>query len=573
MISIRLSQVRWPTLDSTARPKRTVFIVLGLILLVPALQAGISTLVLPSLQTLQYSTRNISGFSSPDTAPQVGSANYEQLVNDPAFANALNFTQTIVGERVLITAVLPLLLALALNEFGRRTRIGMRLLFSIPMALYMPALGLIAWRLASNPQGAALLGTPNPLTSATGARTALLLIDGLQTFMVACGLGLIVYLIALRGSGDSAPTWPRVRVPLLVTWLASLGAAIAYGLQIFEEPYILTNGGPVNSTQTLGLILFRQTFQNFRFGVGAEMALILLIAVGLIGLIVGVIVIASGLRLESVPPEKPIGMGGSARSSLAILSLVVLGTIALIISVYAMLPYILALVGKLNLPGASGSPEGTIPADVLINTVLPPIVGVIAFQLPIAYVGALAIGALRPLGRRSEWLLLPFSPWLFITALSLMLPEWLNARNIGILNTLGGLTAGHAVLNVPMLFILTLFFKGQTRRWQAGESHDGASFARTVILPSLPLALALAGIAIAVGQQSLLWPLIATNSKALFTAPLAAIALQSSFSATNGIASVLAQFILPTFVIYLAGLVVFQLFVADRLAAVTGGEV
>ena len=43
----------------------------------------------------------------------------------------------------------------------------------------------------------------------------------------------------------------------------------------------------------------------------------------------------------------------------------------------------------------------------------------LCIQLPIAYLGALGIGALRPLGRYSEWLLLPFSPWLFITALPL----------------------------------------------------------------------------------------------------------------------------------------------------------
>ena len=68
-----------------------------------------------------------------------------------------------------------------------------------------------------------------------------------------------------------------------------------------------------------------------------------------------------------------------------------------------------------------------VPSErVWANTLVPPAMSIFLLQLPIAYLGALGIGALRPLGRWSEWLLLPFAPWLFITALPLGIRSWLS---------------------------------------------------------------------------------------------------------------------------------------------------
>jgi hypothetical protein len=129
-----------------------------------------------------------------------------------------------------------------------------------------------------------------------------------------------------------------------------------------------------------------------------------------------------------------------------------------------------------------------------LNTLLPPLVSVLLFQIPIAYVAALGIGSLRPLGRHSEWLLLPFCPWLFVGMETLGVQGFQNLRQLSSLGTFSALVSPLA-LSVPGLVILTLFFKGRQDEWrdaQASGAKAVGSFFRQLVLPSLPLAALLA---------------------------------------------------------------------------------
>jgi hypothetical protein len=108
---------------------------------------------------------------------------------------------------------------------------------------------------------------------------------------------------------------------------------------------------------------------------------------------------------------------------------------------------------------------------------------------------AFGIGALRPFGRRSEWLLLLFSPWLFTTVLPLSQAFFEARHQLGLLNTLPG-NIQPFLINLPILFLLTLFYKGHEQRYRKnlteGRPH---TLVFAVLLPSLPLVL-FAGIAL-----------------------------------------------------------------------------
>ncbi|NED57537.1 sugar ABC transporter permease, partial [Micromonospora aurantiaca] len=56
-----------------------------------------------------------------------------------------------------------------------------------------------------------------------------------------------------------------------------------------------------------------------------------------------------------------------------------------------------------------------------------------------AFLGALGIGGLRPLGRRSEWLLLPFAPWLFVGIGPLSIAGFENVGTLDLINSFGAL--------------------------------------------------------------------------------------------------------------------------------------
>jgi raffinose/stachyose/melibiose transport system permease protein len=64
---------------------------------------------------------------------------------------------------------------------------------------------------------------------------------------------------------------PGVRIATFINLLASLRA--------FDTIYVMTNGGPVRSTETLGFFIYRESMTQFKLGYGAAATLILLIAV------------------------------------------------------------------------------------------------------------------------------------------------------------------------------------------------------------------------------------------------------------------------------------------------------
>jgi len=213
-------------------------------------------------------------------------------------------------------------------------------------------------------------------------------------------------------------------------------------------------------------------------------------------------------------------------------------------------------------------------ARLLVNTFLPLLPVVLLVQLPLAYLGALGIGGLRPLGKWSEWLLLPFSPWLFVTTIPLSIVGYDNLRAANLLNTFVALTPP-LWFSVPMFFILTLFFKGQEWKWRAARTEGqpaGMIFFRILILPSLPLTVLLAIVALFIGAQDLWWSLLVAGRAEYYTVSMALAALRNQFASSwSVVAAGIASIALPTFVFTFLVFGVFQIFYLDRLALTTRG--
>ncbi len=554
------------TAPHSSNRRRPLNLLLGLALLAPAALCCLAGLALPTLQTALLSLQKANLVRASEF---VGAANYARLFQDPVFARAANFTLWLMVERVLIVAFVPPILALLVNEFGRAVRVPARLLFSLPLVLFAPVAAALSWRIASNPRGGIAWLAWGMFSKPDQAPMALLAVDALSTFGLACGIGLVVYLLSLRGAGESAPAWKKVWAPLFAAWAVTVLAAMALSLQSFTLSFVLTGGGPVNATTTLALLQYKYAFQVLQFGFGAAVATLQLAALMLLGLAAGVILIGAGMRLETVPPGKPVGLfGGSRRAPAAVLlAPVVLGSLGCV-ALSALPPAwvgLTALTGEARLPGAGALPV----AQIMLNTAMPVGIAVLLVQLPLAYLAALGIGALRPLGRRSEWMLVLFSPWLFVTAGPLSIVAFQRLSGAHLLGTSFALISPLG-LCVPMLFVLTLFFKGQEPKWRAacaaGQSA-GAAFFRTLILPSLPLALLLACVACAVGQQELLWPMIAATKPQSHTAPVALATLGRQFASTpSSLAAALFTLGLPTFIWTLLAAILFQVFYIDRLA-------
>jgi ABC-type glycerol-3-phosphate transport system permease component len=347
----------------------------------------------------------------------------------------------------------------------------------------------------------------------------------------------------------------------------------------------MTNGGPGNTTQTLALLQYRQGFQFFQFGLAGTIATLTLLVVALLGLGVALLIILTGLRLQLAPPDQPTGLLSTGRRPLALILLILTLCGSIAVCSGGVLPFGWTVLNSLKTEAEIFSAGSFFPASptmaaysqiweviplarVLVNTIAPPLTALLLLQLPLAYAGALGIGALRPLGKWSEWLLLPFSPWLFVTISPLSLAAFERLREAGGLNTSAGLTPP-LILSVPMLFILTLFFKGQESHYRtaitAGESKATAFF-RRLILPSLPLAALLAAALLLVNVQAFFWPLVVASSPEHHTFTVALLMLRGQFqTAWPILAAGITLFQLPTFLFFFVVFGLLQVLYLDRL--------
>lgn len=541
---------------------RIVRIVLGLALLMPTLFVGFMGLVGPTFGMILASIYK-SSLLGP--AQSVGLANYAQLFANAAFAQAVRFTLEMALVRVLAVALLPLLLVLAVAPFGPWIRWPVRLLFTVPLALHAPVSFDILWRIALSPSTGSLRGLGLSFSDPTEAVRTFLGLDGLGTLGLACGVGLIVGLAALRNPAHARRT-------LAVAWLIGLLATVALSLQSFTPSEVLTGGGPANLTTTLALFQYRQAFVTLQPGLAAATAVVTLSALMLLGLLAGLVIVLTELRLEVGPRTQVAG----ARAPFAISLLIAVLLLSLFLGLVDALPAVLAWLSNPGLTNALNPVTSRTPLEaVAVNTVLPPLLQLLP-QLPLVYLAALGIGALRPLGRWSEVLLLPFSLWLFVGVGPLSITAYETLRSVKLLDTVAGLTPPPP-LSVAMLFVLALLFKGQESHWRAaraaGESGLRAFFTQ-LILPSIPFVVLLAGAGLLVGTQELLWPLLVATRPEHWTASLVLLQLSNDLARTWGaVGSAAVVLGLPAFV---SGFFIFgalQIFDLDRLMLCTGDHV
>ncbi|MFJ6102457.1 carbohydrate ABC transporter permease [Streptomyces sp. NPDC092359] len=231
----------------------------------------------------------------------VGLDNYARLVDDPLMWTALRNTAVILLVQVPLMLALATGLAVALNSTLLKGRSVFRLGFFLPMVTGLVAYGIVFSVLLNKDYGLVnwtlgLLGLdPVPwLTDGTWARISL----GLALTWHYTGYNAVILLARLQtvprelydaaavdGAGPLAAfrhvTLPGLRPALLLTTvLSTIGT-----LQLFDEPTVLTGGGPDNATLTLGMYLYRNAFIYFDFGYASAVGYALTVLIGLLGLL------------------------------------------------------------------------------------------------------------------------------------------------------------------------------------------------------------------------------------------------------------------------------------------------
>jgi ABC-type sugar transport systems, permease components len=250
--------------------------------------------VWPMLQALYLSFTDYQVFTP---ARWTGLENYQKLLSDPAFGNALVNTLYYAVVTTPVSVALALALALLLN--GRMMLRGfVRTAVFVPVVISL-AVVAIAWSFLLDPNIGLLsywlskLGIVTEqgwLRDPSLAMPAVMIVGvwknvGFYMVMYLAGLQSIPTALYEAARVDGAGPWPqfrRITWPLLAnqTMLIVILAAIAT-LQAFDQIFVMTHGGPFFKTETLVMMTYRVGFKEFQFGYAAAVswALVLLIFV------------------------------------------------------------------------------------------------------------------------------------------------------------------------------------------------------------------------------------------------------------------------------------------------------
>lgn len=265
-----------------------------LLLLAPALVVLLALTVYPLLYAVRVSFHVSDGDGWT-------LANYARLFTDRFFAEALWHTFVYAGTAVTVEFFLGLGLAWLLDRH-LRGRSLFRALLLVPMMIPPVVVGVI-WRLLYNPNFGAINGTlqrwgidTSPLVWTASPRWALpsvILVDIWQwtPFMfliLLAGLQAIPqepYEAALIDGSSAWHTFRHVTLPLLKpAILIALLLRTMDLLRIFDQIFILTQGGPGFATEVISLYIYKTAFRFFDFGYAVTMSFVLLLITNIISL-------------------------------------------------------------------------------------------------------------------------------------------------------------------------------------------------------------------------------------------------------------------------------------------------
>jgi putative chitobiose transport system permease protein len=267
--------------------------------LLPAAIALILTVFWPTLQAFYLSFTEY-GYDLTQTPKWIGTANLERLWRDPLFWKTLGQTLLYLICAVPILVTVPLALAVLVNRQLRGIR-WFRAAYYTPVVISMVVAGL-AWKYLYAENGLlnsvlAALGFADGIPWLTSPDLALFSVM-IVTVWKGLGYYMTIYLAGLQSipedlyeaaALDGSDGWQKhldITVPLmrpylfLVAVISSLSA-----MKVFEEVFIMTQGGPLDSSKTVVYYLYEQAFSRLEMSYACTIGLALFLAILLLSAI------------------------------------------------------------------------------------------------------------------------------------------------------------------------------------------------------------------------------------------------------------------------------------------------
>ena len=236
---------------------------------------------------------DIYAIASPDTARFVGLGNFAAILVDPVFWIALRNTMFFVLVGGPLTVAVSLAAAVLVNSRLARAPGFFRSLYFTPVVTTLVAMAVV-WRYLYHPRygllnyllGLAGIGPIDWLGDPRWSMPAIVILSVWRKF----GYNMLILLAGLRAipddlyeaaALDGAGAWARFRIVTLPnlapTFLFVSVMTMIEQFQLFAEPYVMTQGGPLKSTTSIVLLMYEEGFRWWRMGHAAAIACLLFV--------------------------------------------------------------------------------------------------------------------------------------------------------------------------------------------------------------------------------------------------------------------------------------------------------
>lgn len=263
-------------------------VILSLVL--PGLLLFVFAILAPICLSVYYGFTDYSGMG---TADFIGLANYKELLHDKAFAISLRNSLLLAIGFICIQHPLAMIVAAVLDKLGGKGENFFRCVYFIPNVISVVVIAYL-WKFIYNPD----FGLLNNIIKAFGGKgdinwfgtdTAIWSVL-IVLIWHGFGWGMLIYYTGIKNidptlyeaaaidGASQTQTFLRITLPLMKPVIqVNVTMAVISALKQMETVYLLTNGGPGNSTQFAANYLYQQAFKAFKYGYGNAIGVVFII--------------------------------------------------------------------------------------------------------------------------------------------------------------------------------------------------------------------------------------------------------------------------------------------------------
>jgi multiple sugar transport system permease protein len=248
--------------------------------------------IYPSLQTLLYSFFDINLVAK--TLKPVGLSNFLLLVHDRTFVKAVTNTVIFAFYIVVVSTAIGLVLASMFTSRLRGTSVFKAAYFAPFITSTVAA--AVVWTFLYNPRFGLfngilqIIGLPTRgwISSSKDALTSIIIFSIWKTV----GYNMVIFIAGLQNIPDSfheaaiidgaggIRRFFTISIPLVApTTIFVVMYNTILALKVFDQVFVLTAGGPAEATTVVVLQIYKQAFENYRFGYASSMAFVLFVII------------------------------------------------------------------------------------------------------------------------------------------------------------------------------------------------------------------------------------------------------------------------------------------------------